>query len=69
MSKNKKGKNRKINITPDILKQLQDAMNDKLKPDHKERKDGGKKRHKTPKKEKIEPSNGSSECDQSQRAM
>ena len=53
-------RNKRIRITPEILKQLQDAMNDRIRPDRKEKKDG-----KNPnKKKKGKPSNGSVERNQ-----
>jgi hypothetical protein len=54
-AQNKKKKNSPAKITPDVLQNLQAALNDSIKPDFKEKgKDATKKRRKNRKKPQKE---------------
>lgn len=59
-------KNNNFKVTPDILRSLQEALRDNIKPDFKEHTDA-KKKHKKRKKEKSP--DGSSERNQSETTV
>jgi hypothetical protein len=55
-------KKKKFEVTDDVLRKLQDAMNDTIKPEYKDKKDGkGKGKGKNPRKKEEQPSVGSAE--------
>jgi len=64
--------NKKIKVTEDILKQLQEAMNDTIKPDFKEKRDGkkgSKGKGKNQGRKKEQSPDGSTERSKSEAAV
>ena len=63
MRTQKHKKQKKFEVTPDTLRKLQESLNDSIKPDFKEKRDG---KGKNKKRKKGKPSDGSVERNQPQ---